>query len=341
MAHAYAHIDTSLLTLFEPQVEQLGMEPRPVRSGVIATDSPLCSGGVWAAPAGPDCLLIYNNVRLNNPLSMVEYPRSCLCICSGTASSIAQTPPRAHSRHMLPTGNLAAFVRGSALERYDLQAHQSYSMCTLSFLPNFFENGLITDSLDSALQCAQKRRSRHANEGFTLLAERLSALDPESLPQDLDAAFHHLNAARADDAGTLLRVRAAALEVAAILIDHVAQASSAGLRRGSREQRLLVERACSAIEKSLSKSISLDELARMLYVGRTHLCEAFHAETGESIGRYTRRLRLERACEILATSDCPIAQVAQNVGYRNQGSFTEAFRAKTGMTPSAWRSAQR
>jgi AraC-like DNA-binding protein len=35
--------------------------------------------------------------------------------------------------------------------------------------------------------------------------------------------------------------------------------------------------------------------------------------------------------------DVCIARLADSLGYSDQGSFTKAFRAQTGNTPSAWR----
>lgn len=100
-------------------------------------------------------------------------------------------------------------------------------------------------------------------------------------------------------------------------------------------------RARELAEAHLAEGLSLDELAARLYVGRTRLCEAFHAETGESLGRFVRRLRIERACELLAITDLPLDAIARAVGYRRQGSLSEAFRAATGMTPTAWRASRR
>lgn len=57
-----------------------------------------------------------------------------------------------------------------------------------------------------------------------------------------------------------------------------------------------------------------------------------------SIGSYVRAVRMERAAELLKNSpSLSIAEIAADVGYKRQGSFTDAFAREMGHTPSQWR----
>ena len=44
-----------------------------------------------------------------------------------------------------------------------------------------------------------------------------------------------------------------------------------------------------------------------------------------------------RACELLAGTDEPIAAVSASVGFSRQGSFSEAFKERFGVTPNRYR----
>lgn len=59
--------------------------------------------------------------------------------------------------------------------------------------------------------------------------------------------------------------------------------------------------------------------------------------TGETPGAHQRRLRLDRAALQLLTSETTILEIALETDWQNHESFTRAFRARFGLTPSAFR----
>lgn len=85
----------------------------------------------------------------------------------------------------------------------------------------------------------------------------------------------------------------------------------------------------------------IDELAERLYVSRSRLCAAFKAETGEGVAAHMRRMRMERACELLDDSRSGVASVASALGYPSHAAFTQAFKQAYGVSPSAWREQHR
>lgn len=105
----------------------------------------------------------------------------------------------------------------------------------------------------------------------------------------------------------------------------------------------IAEEATAMIERALDKGrrVGINEVAERLYTSRSKLCATFKAQTGESLGAYIRRRRMERAQDLLADSALTIAQVAERLGYPQQAAFAQAFKQYTGMTPTAWRSKHR
>jgi len=54
-----------------------------------------------------------------------------------------------------------------------------------------------------------------------------------------------------------------------------------------------------------------------------------------------RRIRLQRARVLLRTTNLPIGQIAERVGYTDAKAFSTAYRRVMGQTPSATRAASR
>jgi AraC-like DNA-binding protein len=84
----------------------------------------------------------------------------------------------------------------------------------------------------------------------------------------------------------------------------------------------------------LGEKITLDELAAVCGLGRFHFLRQFKQTVGMTPHAWLVRLRLERACSLLARSSQTIAEVAQGVGFYDQSHFNRAFRQAFGVAPS-------
>jgi transcriptional regulator GlxA family with amidase domain len=58
---------------------------------------------------------------------------------------------------------------------------------------------------------------------------------------------------------------------------------------------------------------------------------------GETPGAHQRRLRLDRGAWLILTTRDTLLEIALEVGFENHETFTRAFRARFGATPSAFR----
>jgi AraC-like DNA-binding protein len=78
----------------------------------------------------------------------------------------------------------------------------------------------------------------------------------------------------------------------------------------------------------------LDRLARLLGVSRSHLSRVFRAETGETLSRFRRRLRVRAALDRLADGHRDLAGLAADLGFADHAHLTRAMRAEVGDPPS-------
>ena len=99
-----------------------------------------------------------------------------------------------------------------------------------------------------------------------------------------------------------------------------------------------LSRVRDILDEHFDRPFDVSCLARRSGVSRAHLTRSFRLAYGCSIGEYVRRRRLQRATELLETSDLPLADVALTCGFYDQSHLCRHFRRHLGMTPSAWRS---
>ena len=84
---------------------------------------------------------------------------------------------------------------------------------------------------------------------------------------------------------------------------------------------------------------TVDGLARELGVSRSHLSRVFHAETGETLTRFRRRLRIRAALDRIEAGATDLATVATDLGFADHAHLTRSRRAELGEPPSRVRTA--
>jgi AraC-like DNA-binding protein len=85
---------------------------------------------------------------------------------------------------------------------------------------------------------------------------------------------------------------------------------------------------------------TLDQLAGFMNLSARTLARYLEAE-GTSFRELALTVRTERACEMLADPDRTVTGIAYRLGYSDVASFVRSFRARTGLTPTAFRAARR
>jgi AraC-like DNA-binding protein len=98
-----------------------------------------------------------------------------------------------------------------------------------------------------------------------------------------------------------------------------------------------LKRVIDFIAAHLNEPIGLVEMARSTGLTRMHFAAQFRASTGLRPHEYLVRLRVERAQELLAACQLPLAEIALAVGFKAQAHFTTVFAKIVGETPNAWR----
>jgi AraC-like DNA-binding protein len=95
--------------------------------------------------------------------------------------------------------------------------------------------------------------------------------------------------------------------------------------------------ACRYIDQHLHEAINAQDVARAMGLSEVYLRKLFVRDLSQPLGKHIRSARVIKACELLATTDAPIAAVARAAGFSAGDAFSRAFRADVGVTPSQYR----
>jgi LacI family transcriptional regulator len=99
----------------------------------------------------------------------------------------------------------------------------------------------------------------------------------------------------------------------------------------------LVRRAMQYLVEHVSTVISVEEWASQVGVSRRVLERRFLAALGRSPHAMIQHERVERAKNLLSTTDLQVAAVAERCGYQSNERLTVNFRAAVGVPPAAYR----
>jgi AraC family transcriptional regulator len=111
--------------------------------------------------------------------------------------------------------------------------------------------------------------------------------------------------------------------------------------KASTEQdyRERIVRTLVYIQRHLDEDLELEQLASIAAFSRFHFHRIFRGLVGESLKEHVRRLRLERAAQVLKRSGTSITEIALSAGFETHESFTRAFGAMFDVSPSDYRTA--
>lgn len=91
------------------------------------------------------------------------------------------------------------------------------------------------------------------------------------------------------------------------------------------------------IEDHLSENLTRDSFSDIVYLNGDYIAEVFKKERGETLIHYINKCRLQRAKELLLTSNKPVYNIALDVGYMNGSYFAKQFKETYGIEPSKYR----
>ena len=99
-----------------------------------------------------------------------------------------------------------------------------------------------------------------------------------------------------------------------------------------------LHRAAAHVNSNLHCTVRLRDLAaRVAFTSPSNLSRLFRQHYGMSFQRYLQRLRMQKAADLLRTTQLPVGTIARRVGYRDASRFGEHFHRHFKVAPTRWR----
>ena len=100
----------------------------------------------------------------------------------------------------------------------------------------------------------------------------------------------------------------------------------------------MINRARLRIREALESDLTIQQVAEEMGVSYSNFRKLFKEYTGLSPATYQQDLRLQRAKELLSTTDLSVKEIAYRLNFESPDYFSAKFKIKTGRRPSELRS---
>lgn len=95
------------------------------------------------------------------------------------------------------------------------------------------------------------------------------------------------------------------------------------------------------IRETLEEDVSIQQIASEMGISYSNFRKLFKEFTGIAPSMYQQDLRLQRAKELLSSTDTSIKEIAYRLNFESPDYFSSKFKIKTGMRPSEYRDMMR
>lgn len=112
------------------------------------------------------------------------------------------------------------------------------------------------------------------------------------------------------------------------------QKAQSGYNFTSSNKNYVVHRIMTYIDEHFTQKISLDQIAKNMYLSPVYISKIFKEETGDSPINYLIKIRMERAKDMLINPDeTSVKNIATRVGYEDAYHFSKLFKKHYGVSP--------
>ena len=102
-----------------------------------------------------------------------------------------------------------------------------------------------------------------------------------------------------------------------------------------------MERILDYCENNYRERITLDSMARELFLSKFYISRLFTDELGVSFCSYINSLRIEETVKLLTTTDMSITDICFDTGFSSTRTFNRVFYDRIGVSPKEYRESQR
>lgn len=99
----------------------------------------------------------------------------------------------------------------------------------------------------------------------------------------------------------------------------------------------VMHRAVEYMNEHYTGKITLEDVAKVVYMSSTYFSKVFKREMGCSFSTYLSQLRIEKSKQLLLQDDVRMADIVEMVGFEDHSYFTKVFKRVVGVSPKYFR----
>lgn len=218
--------------------------------------------------------------------------------------------------------NIIGYTREEGVYELRVNKNSVISSLSISFLPDFYEK-----------QLAEK-----FNINKDCIKQILSNINGTIPIPEVETILKQLRFSRPAAAASAVYYESKVLEIISILLqlnEYISGTDNASNRK--RQDIKQLKNVINYLEENYTEPVPLETLAGIAYMSRSKFTSSFKEHYGLTAVEYIQKLRVNKAKELLISSEYDIKKIASMVGYRQHASFTALFKRCTGLSPDEYR----
>jgi len=103
------------------------------------------------------------------------------------------------------------------------------------------------------------------------------------------------------------------------------------------KDKVIIEQVKQYIKDHYAEDLSIKELSDVACVSQNYFSAMFKKETGQNYKNYLTQIRMDKALELLRTTDYKTYEIGEQVGYNNTRRFVDAFKQSYSLSPMEYK----
>lgn len=101
----------------------------------------------------------------------------------------------------------------------------------------------------------------------------------------------------------------------------------------NRTPKTLVERTCNYLLLHLAQPLTISSISKAMHTNRNSLSKAFKQELNIGVSEWLRKQRMEKAKQLLVSTNLSIQEISAQLGYPVQANFSTTFKNQFKQSP--------
>lgn len=243
------------------------------------------------------------------------------------SGSIKITSLPDNRKYVLKAGDICIYKMLNDLDYFKFE----YENCKTISIHMYFKaiKSVISPSWEDKVIIDWQESINNIFKGNTIVIEKSS--------YDLKEIARQIDYISSNNVMSYMKLKLKTIEFLATFLEEKLRGDSRNLEKQESE---IVSKSKEIINRNLAYPPSVKELAMKLNISVYKLQKAFKEITGNTVYKYIKKEKLEKAKYLLKNTNMSILEISIEIGYENPSKFANLFKQYNHMTPLKYRKIQ-